>query len=178
MACNITAGRLAQCAKNLGGLRNVYIINYDAAATWTINSSGNISAFTASTGYKFELLNGSTFEETITSSRDNGTTFYDQVLTLNLNTIDSATSGTVALLAKGRPRIIVEDNNNNYFFAGLERGCDVTGGTISRGAAMADKSGYSLTFSAIEKEPATFVSGSGGTSSATGILGAVGITVG
>jgi len=176
MACNITAGRTAQCATNLGGLRNVYIINYDAAATYTI-TSGELTAFTASTGYKFELLNGSTFEETVTSSRDNGTTFYDQVLTLNLNTIDAATSEKIALLAKGRPRIIVEDNNNNFFFAGLDRGCDVTGGTISRGAAMADKSGYSLTFSAIEKEPAAIVDSSGGTGSATSILSAVGITI-
>ena len=178
MACNITSGRLAQCAKNLGGLRNVYIINYDAAATWTINSSGKISSFTASTGYKFELLNGSTFEETITSSRDNGTTFYDQVLTLNLNTISATTSETVALLAKGRPRIVVEDNNNNFFFAGLERGCDVTGGTISRGAAMADKSGYSLTFSANEKTPAPFITGSGTGLSATGVLSNAQITIG
>ncbi len=177
MACNITAGRLAQCATNLGGLRNVYIINYDAAATYTI-TSGELTAFTASTGYKFELLNGSTFEETVTSSRDNGTTFYDQVLTLNLNTIDASTSETVALLAKGRPRIIVEDNNNNFFFAGLDRGCDVTGGTISRGAAMADKSGYSLTFSAIEKLPAAFVSGGGIGSNATTVLSGIGITIG
>lgn len=176
MACNITAGRSAQCAQNLGGLRNVYIINYNAAATHTI-TNGELTAFTASTGYKFELLNGSTFEETVTSSRDNGTTFYDQVLTLNLNTIDAATSEKVALLAKGRPRIIVEDNNNNFFFAGLDRGCDVTGGTISRGAAMADKSGYSLTFSGIEKNPAAIVDGSGGTGSATTILTAVGITI-
>ena len=176
MACTITAGRLAQCAKNLGGLRNVYIINYDAAATYTI-TSGELTAFTASTGYKFELLNGSTFEETVTSSRDNGTTFYDQVLTLNLNTIDAATSNKVALLAKGRPRIIVEDNNNNFWMAGLVRGCDVTGGTISRGAAMADKSGYSLTFSAIEKDPASILQVSGNTS-ASAILNAVGITIG
>jgi hypothetical protein len=177
MACTITAGRLAQCAKNLGGLRNVYIINYDAAATYTI-ASGELTAFTASIGYKFELLNGSTFEETVTSSRDNGTTFYDQVLTLNLNTIDASTSETVALLAKGRPRIIVEDNNNNYFFAGLERGCDVTGGTISRGAAMADKSGYSLTFSAIEKDPAAIIQYSGGNQSASQILSLLGISIG
>lgn len=178
MACNITAGRTAQCATNLGGLRNVYIINYDAAATYTI-LSGELTAFTASTGYKFELLNGSTFEETVTSSRDNGTTFYDQVLTLNLNTIDAATSEKVALLAKGRPRIVVEDNNNNFFMAGLERGCDVTGGTISRGAAMADKSGYNLTFSAIEPDPARILDGSGNDNySATTILSAVGITIG
>ena len=177
MACNITAGRTAQCATNLGGLRNVYIINYDAAATYTI-TSGELTAFTASTGYKFELLNGSTFEETVTSSRDNGTTFYDQVLTLNLNTIDAATSEKVALLAKGRPRIVVEDNNNNFFMAGLERGCDVTGGTISRGAAMADKSGYSLTFSAIEKDPAIILQLSGAANSASAILTNVGITIG
>ena len=177
MACNITAGRTAQCATNLGGLRNVYIINYDAAATYTI-TSGELTAFTASTGYKFELLNGSTFEETVTSSRDNGTTFYDQVLTLNLNTIDAATSEKIALLAKGRPRIIVEDNNNNFFFAGLDRGCDVTGGTISRGAAMADKSGYSLTFSAIEPDPARILQLSGTANSGLAILNNVGITIG
>lgn len=177
MACTITSGRSAQCAKNLGGLRNVYLINYDASATWTITSS-ELTDFTASTAYKFELLNGSTFEETITSSRDNGTTFYDQVLTLNLNTIDAATSEKVALLAKGRPRIVVEDNNNNFFLAGLERGCDVTGGAISRGAAMADKSGYSLTFSATEKNPAIIIDGSGGTGSATTILDDVNITIG
>jgi len=177
MACNITAGRTAQCATNLGGLRNVYIINYDAAATYTI-TSGELTAFTASTGYKFELLNGSTFEETVTSSRDNGTTFYDQVLTLNLNTIDAATSNRVALLAKGRPRIVVEDNNNNFFMAGLVRGCDVTGGTISRGAAMADKSGYSLTFSAIEPDPARILQLSGTANSGLAILNNVGITIG
>jgi len=175
MACIITAGRDAQCANNLGGLRNVYIMNYDAAATWTF-LNGYLRTFTATTAYKFELLNGSTFEETITSSRDNGTTFYDQVLTLNLNTIDQATSEKVALLAKGRPRIIVEDNNGELFMAGLVRGCDVTGGTISRGAAMADKSGYSLTFSAIEPEPAAIFLNN--EASASGNLMSAYITIG
>jgi hypothetical protein len=81
-------------------------------------------------------------------------------------------------LAKGRPRIIVEDNNNNFFMAGLVRGCDVTGGTISRGAAMADKSGYSLTFSAIEKDPAAIIQYSGGNQSASQILSLLGISIG
>jgi hypothetical protein len=40
---------------------------------------------------------------------------------------------------------------------GLEHGAEVTGGTIVTGAAMADLSGYTLTFNAQELKPANFV---------------------
>ena len=40
---------------------------------------------------------------------------------------------------------------------GLEHGSEVTGGTIVTGAAMADLSGYTLTFAASELQPANFV---------------------
>ena len=40
---------------------------------------------------------------------------------------------------------------------GLENGSEVSGGTIVTGAAMADLSGYTLTFTAQEKKPANFV---------------------
>ncbi len=39
-------------------------------------------------------------------------------------------------MAYGRPIVIVEDRNSNFFVAGLEHGCEVTGGTIVTGAAM------------------------------------------
>jgi len=60
------------------------------------------------------------------------------------------------LLAFGRPHVIVKDHNNNYFYCGLEWGADVTGGTISTGAAMGDLSGYTLTLTAQERIPANF----------------------
>jgi hypothetical protein len=71
-------------------------------------------------------------------------------------------------MAYGRPHVIVEDNNGNFFLAGLEHGCDVTGGTIVTGAAMGDLSGYTLTLTGMEKVPANFLGDS---------LSSVGFTV-
>jgi len=63
----------------------------------------------------------------------------------------------IKLLAYGRPHVVVEDNNGNLFLAGLEHGCDVTGGTIVTGTAMSDLSGYTLTLTGMEKKPANFL---------------------
>jgi len=62
------------------------------------------------------------------------------------------------LLAYGRPHVAVEDYNGNVFVMGLQHGADVSGGTIVTGAAMGDLSGYTLTLSGMEVEPANFVS--------------------
>jgi len=41
--------------------------------------------------------------------------------------------------------------------AGLEHGCDVTGGTVVTGGAMGDMSGYTLSFTGMERFPANFI---------------------
>ena len=55
---------------------------------------------------------------------------------------------------------MVEDYNGNFFLVGREHGADVTGGTIVTGAAMGDLSGYTLTFSGMERLPANAITGS------------------
>ena len=127
-------------------------ITYDATDTDVIDSFGGTP-----TWFKFDVKGTSSFEQTITSSRDNGTTFYEQTLTLNFKKLSKQTHNEVKLLAYARPHVIVEDNNGNKFMMGLEYGAEVTGGSIATGAAMGDMSGYSLTFGAQEKIPANFV---------------------
>ena len=61
------------------------------------------------------------------------------------------------MLSFNRPHIIIEDNNGNAFLSGLKYGMDVTGGTVVTGGAMADMSGYTLTFTGMEKAPANFI---------------------
>jgi len=61
------------------------------------------------------------------------------------------------LIAHARPHVIVEDYNGNFFILGLEHGAEVTGGSITTGAAMGDLSGYSLTIVAQETAPPYFV---------------------
>lgn len=159
MPCNISAGRLEGCKDVVGGLAAVYFVNFGDAEGWTVTDE-TITGTTALTpsAYKYDLRGTSTFEQNLTSSRDNGTTFAEQTLTLSLKKQDSTTHKEVKLLAYGRPHILVEDNNGNVFVMGEDYGAEMTAST-STGAAMGDKSGYELSFVAMEKGLAKFYTG-------------------
>jgi len=164
MSCDISLGRAEQCKNSIGGLRAVYFINWGDATTVTYSAtSGQEDVITAlggtPIGYKYELKGTSTFEQTVTSSRENGTTFVDQKLTLSLAKLSIADNKQLKLLAYGRPQIIVETNNGDLLMAGLTKGMDLVTATISTGAAMADKSGYQMEFQGMEPVPANFVTG-------------------
>jgi hypothetical protein len=162
MACLLTKGRTEPCKDSVGGLTAVYFADFgdfDMGDLTFASGSGEITDIAnGGTIFKYELKGTSTFEQTITSSRENGTTFYDQVLTLSFKKLDKATHDEIALLATARPKVFVEDNNGNVFLAGLEYGMDCNGGSIVTGAAMGDLSGYSLTLQGMEKKPANFYS--------------------
>lgn len=166
MSCDISHGRLEPCKDAVGGLTNIYILNYglydetDITYDTAVGYEDQITAINlpaASSIYKFELKGTNSFEQTITSSRENGTTFFEQVLTIQLKKQDPITHKQIKLLSYGRPNIIVENNNGQYFIAGLLRGMDVTAGTIGNGTALNDMSGYSLTFTGQEAVPANFL---------------------
>ena len=160
MACDITLGRLEPCKDAVGGLTAAYFINFGDATGFTYDAT-NTDAIVTVTGspnaYKYELRGTNSFDQTITSSRENGTTFFDQSLKLQLKNLTPAMHKQVKLLAYGRPQVIVEDNNGNLFLCGLQHGMEVTGGTIVTGAAMGDLSGYTLELKGMEKLPANFI---------------------
>lgn len=161
MACDLTRGRKEPCKDVVGGLKNVYFVDFgdlgtvtktdDEITNLTGDSSNNLTAF------KYELKGNSSFEQTVTASRENGTVFYEQTLNLTLKKLTKEDNKELKLLAYGRPHIAVEDYNGNVFMMGLEHGADVSGGTIVTGAGMGDLSGYTLTLSASEREPANFM---------------------
>ena len=180
MACDISRGRLEPCKDSVGGLNAIYFVNkgaialtdvtYDVTDTDVIDSVG-----TAIPAFKYDIKGTSTYTENIQSSRENGTTTFEQVTELTLTKLTKEDHKTVKLLSYGSPTILIEDNNGNVFIAGLEHGCDVTGGTIVSGGAMGDLSGYTLSFSGMERVPANFI-----LSNASGVaaaLTAAGFTV-
>jgi len=159
MACDLTRGRKEPCKDVVGGLKAVYFTDYGDYGTVTQTSDEITDMDGTFTAYKYELKGNSSFEQTITSSRENGTTFFDQTLNLTLKKLSKEDNAEIKLLAYGRPHVAVEDYNGNVFVMGLEHGAEVTGGTIVTGAAMGDLSGYTLTLNAQELKPANFVSG-------------------
>ena len=164
MACDfLTLGRIEPCKDSVGGIKNVYFVDYgsitavpDGTNTDVIDSVG-----TDVPAYQYEVRSSaSTFTQNIQSSRDAGTTAFEQVLEVTLKKLSIDDHKELKLLSYSRPHVVVEDNNGNLFLSGLEYGMDVTGGTIVTGGAMADLSGYTLTLTGMEKVPANFLGGS------------------
>lgn len=158
MACALTTGRSLPCKSSVGGIKTIYFADYGTLGDATI-TAGSITALSGLSivWYQFDVKGNSSLETTINSSRENGTTFYEQTLNLTLTSQDAATQEEIKLLAHARPHIAIEDYNGNFFLVGLEHGAELTGGTIVSGAAMGDLSGYTLTFAAQETAPAYFV---------------------
>ena len=156
MSCSIANGRLEPCKDAVGGIDAIYFINFGDYAyptdvtyvtgTDTIEAVANVTSL-----YKYELKGANTFDQVITSSRENGTTFVEQTLTVTLNKQDAATHKNVKLLSYGRPNIVVRNRNGQFFLAGIEHGMELTTANVMNGSAMGDLSGYTLTLVGTEK---------------------------
>jgi hypothetical protein len=160
MSCDISLGRIEPCKTSNGGLKSVYFVNWGDATGYTYDATDTdvIDAVAGTpSAYKYDLKGNSSFEQTITSSRENGTTFFEQTLNLTLKKLSIVDHKQIKLLAYGRPQVIVEDNNGSLFYAGLKHGMEVSGGTIVTGAAMGDLSGYTLVLTGQEPVPANFL---------------------
>ena len=157
MSCNITSGRIVPCKNKSGSLKTVYFADFGTLGAVT-ESAGLISALGGSpTWYQFDVRGTSNLDTTVTSSRENGTTFYTQTLTLQLQYYDRATSEQIKLLAVGRPHIVVVDADDNHLVVGKVNGAELTTGNFSVGANMGDFNGFNLTFEALETSPPDFI---------------------
>ena len=163
MACNITSGRNEECLNNTGGIRNIYFVNFGDLGGVTYGVDDEITDFGATVSinaYKYELnATSNNLTQTINASRDNGTVFYDQILSVTLKKMSKEMNREIKLLSAGRPYIFVEDNNGNSYAVGITNGVSANGGSIVTGGALGDLNGYTLTLQGQEPSPASFMSG-------------------
>jgi len=159
MSCDLANGRLEVCKTAVGGIDAVYFVNFgDITGITYVSTEDTIASVAGVTNlYKFELKGTNSFDQVLTSSRENGTTFAEQTLTFTLKNQDIATHKIAKLLAYGRPHVVVKSRNGNFFLAGLEHGLEVTTSNVSNGTAMGDLNGYTFTMVGQEKLLANFI---------------------
>ena len=163
MACNITRGRLIDCKDAIGGLKAIYIAksySNNVSAVATLNTTEMTTAGFATWSccggtvevFKYDLVpNLSSMTVNIQSDNANGTTFFNQTLSVTLQKIDHDMTNELRLMAYSRSQIFVQDENDNVFLLGIDGGCHVTGGTVISGAAKGDLTGYTIEWGAEEK---------------------------
>jgi hypothetical protein len=113
MACNLTIGRAVPCKDVVGGIKAVYFLNYGATATYDSTNTDVIDDLGTITAFKYELKGGSSFEQAINSSRENGTTFFEQTLNLSFAIHDTGVT-SAAVPVKKHP--IKFDNSSGLIF--------------------------------------------------------------
>lgn len=164
MACAITKGRGVGCKTAFAGIKNIYILDFSAVVAALSDSSGTITLPTDNSAefFKFEVKGGQTsLETTVTSSRENGTTFYESTLNATFQILDVATQEEIKLLNRGRAHYVAELYPNGagvtkFLLIGKMNGAEITGGTIVTGAAAGDLQGFTLTAVATEVDPPFF----------------------
>ena len=161
MACVLTTGYTLGCRDNIGGVQAVYIGEYNGDdLTYSLTASNVIDAFGGATVsfYTFEQeIETGSYTENGVFSTENGTSFYEQTLTISLHKLDAALRNQILVLGQGKWRIIVKDQRGLYHLIGYQNPVRVSASTPGVGKAYGDLNGAVITFLGKEPEPAHIV---------------------
>ena len=146
MSCIIDNGFALGC-NSIGGVEKVYIGTY-SAATYTYDATNVVTGVTgAQTVYLFEQdIEFAGLEQTGQFSRENGTVFYESVLSTKFIELDADLRNTILDLGKAPVYAVVKANTGAYYILGVESAGRATEGTASLGIAQGDMNGATLSF--------------------------------
>ena len=169
MSCYITSGVSLGCSDGIGGIKQIYVLggtgatNSVTGVTYSGASSSNpITGLTGSgTWYSFELKrNTSSLSQNTTKNFENGTIFWEQVLTAILFKYDNAKKDILLELGlNDKLKVVAIDQNDTQYYLGQVNGMYLSGGSAATGTAFGDRNGFELILTGQEAQPASVVSG-------------------
>ena len=156
MPCTQTLSGIARdCQANLGGIKAVYLANFEDVASYAITSD-MVTAITMETSKKFYAYffnpNTSNFTTTAQINRENGSLYFETVLSLVFAKQDATKRVEVNSMAQAGLVGIVVDSNDNAWLLGKDEPLMMTSGTAESGTAKADRNGYALEFADAQKQ--------------------------
>ena len=161
MACSIQAGYAIECTESVGGIETIYLIEnsnlYDASGNSRVTSaSGVVTALGKDSGtrfWKFEVPRGTAMaSNSISASPENGTFYFTHEVKFPINSRSATVRNIVTTLAKNRLTFVCVEGDGTSRMYGKEFGLQMTGTEAGSGTALADRNGYMLTFTSMERE--------------------------
>jgi len=156
MSCILDNGYQLGCKDSLGGIKQVYIASFNDAEVFTYDAEDVIDTATGTEDfYTFEQRNEQgEFTQTGNHSVENGTNFWEQVVSLVFTKNDAADRNTLKVLAQSTLLVIVKDQNGIYWLVGETNGADLTASTASAGKSYSDLNGTTISITGKEAAPA------------------------
>jgi YD repeat-containing protein len=165
MSCYISSGVALGCSDGIGGIKKIYVVGGGGAVTgYTYDANGAITGATSSSGttlYGFELKrNTSSLTQNVQKNFENGTIFFDQVLSVVLFKYDQTKRDQLKILSQNdNIQIIAIDQNDVQYLVGQVNGMYLSGGNAGTGTQFSDRNGFMLEFKGQEHEPANTILG-------------------
>lgn len=155
MSCLLTSGRIDPCKDNVGGVKAVYLTEFDLYQPYEYTIVNNeLTSFPYTGVWKLDTRpDGNSFTEAY-----DGESLWSQSLTLQLNGLSLEMHELIAVLNRTDVRVIVEMNNGLIKIMGLHNGMSVDSQDTVMGSKHTDFNGYSLKLSATELRQAPYIS--------------------
>lgn len=180
MSCYISSGVDLGCSDGIGGIKSIWVLGASGATAPSVTAvsvTGTTGPITGITGagvwYNFELKrNTSSLAQNTTKNFENGTIYWEQVLTAVLFKYDQDKRNQLLVLGQNdKIQIVAVDQNDVAYYLGQVNGMYLSGGSAATGTAFGDRNGFELQFSGQEAAPANVVSGTLSTIFAAGGFG-------
>jgi hypothetical protein len=152
MSCIIDEGYTLGCS-SIGGVEKVWIGTYSADQAYAYDALNVISAVTSGvTVYLMEQdMEFAGLNQTGQFSRENGTVFYESVLSVKFIELTAELRNLVIALGRAPIFAVVKSNAGEYYACGVESAGRATAGVASLGIAQGDLNG--ATFEITWKTP-------------------------
>ena len=153
--CALTSGYNDRtCTNGKGGIKSVLFFPLEDKSGVT-KTANEITAWTlAGETFHYKLKsNLSSYTSNIVRSEENGTLYYEQSLTMILNSDNKDLRSAIHLLAQNELCAMVEKADGTYVLLGESEGLKMGDGNESgSGVTKGDRNGHSLVFVGMENE--------------------------
>lgn len=163
MGCKITSEIIRGCRGNIGGIKRVFIANFEDVASVTPEitddntDTGMITDITmAGTPvagfYRYEFnKDSSSYTQNFSQDLPSGTGGVVQTINLVFAKNEASKRNAIKMLAQNNTAVIVEDRNGKYWYFGEESGMELMSVESGSGVTMTDRNGYSITLEGRER---------------------------
>jgi hypothetical protein len=176
--CYISSGIDLGCSDGIGGISSIWVLGASGATApsvtgLTVVTSGITTISGNGVWYNFELKrNTSSLAQNTTKNFENGTIYWEQVLTAVLFKYDQDKRNQLLVLGQNdKIQIVAVDQNGVAYYLGQVNGMYLSGGSAATGTAFGDRNGFELIFTGQESAPSNVVNGTLSTVFAAGGFG-------
>ena len=158
------SGIILDCSHSLGGIKTVYIANYNDVTDIKYNAStGSTTGSTSGATYTGDTITGITMASgtyfkpyqfrkqtgsmtsTLTVDETAGVNYVSTELSLVFTKMETKKRIELSALSVGQLAVIVEDSNGTFWYLGKDDYVSVTAGGGQTGTAKGDGNNYTLT---------------------------------